>query len=134
MEHRAGFWIRFVALLIDSFILGIVQLIITFIFNAFLDPDTGDVITSIISLFITFAYFVWFQAKNNGQTFGKKLTGIRVANLDGEQVTIGKMALREIIGKTVSTLILLIGFLMAAGRQKRALHDYIGKTVVIRAE
>lgn len=134
MEHRAGFWIRFIALIIDSIILGIVQFVIQIVFNGFIDPEFSIVITSIVNLIIAILYFVWFQTNNNGQTLGKKVTGIRVTNLEGERVTIGKMVLREIVGKTISTLILFIGFLMAAGKQKRALHDYVAKTIVIRAE
>jgi uncharacterized RDD family membrane protein YckC len=138
MEHRAGFWIRFIALIIDSIILGVVQFVVQFVlsalFSGFIDPEMSLVVTSIINFILTFLYFVWFQTKNNGQTFGKKITGIRVTNLDGGRVTIGKMTLREIVGKTISTLILLIGFLMAAGKTKRALHDYIAKTIVTRAE
>ncbi len=134
MENRAGFWIRLVALIIDSIILGVVQFIITLVFGGLDDPTTETTLSSVISLILTFIYFVWFQSRNNGQTFGKKITGIRVANLDGGRVSIGMMALREIIGKTISAIILLIGFLMAAGKSKRALHDYIARTIVIRAE
>ncbi|RSK27666.1 RDD family protein [Bacillus sp. HMF5848] len=128
-QHRAGFWIRFIAFFIDSIILGIVQYIVGFII-----PVYDMTATSIISLIITFLYFVWFQSANNGQTLGKKITGIRVANLDGGRVSIGKMLLREMIGKILSSLILFIGYLIAAGKQKRALHDYIAQTIVIRAE
>ncbi|MBM7660165.1 putative RDD family membrane protein YckC [Bacillus mesophilus] len=134
MENRAGFWIRFVALIIDSLILGVIQFIISMLFVGLDDPEAGTMVTSVISLVLTIVYFVWFQAKNNGQTFGKKLTGIRVANVDGSRVSMGMMALRELIGKMISTLILFIGYLMAAGKSKRALHDYIAKTIVIRAE
>lgn len=133
MENRAGFWIRFVAFFIDSLILSILEWIISLIFGGSMNGDM-NVLTTLINLVLAIIYFVWFQTRNNGQTFGKKITGIRVAILDGGQVTFGKMALREIVGKTISTLILLIGFLLAAGRAKRALHDYIAGTIVIRTE
>ncbi|KEF38936.1 putative membrane protein/domain [Schinkia azotoformans MEV2011] len=133
MEHRAGFWIRFIALIIDTIILSIVQFVLSFLISGYSLTEM-NVLSSIINLILTFLYFVWLQVKFNGQTIGKKITGIRVANLEGERVTIGQMTLREIIGKLVSGFILLIGFLMAAGRSKRALHDYIAKTIVIRAE
>jgi uncharacterized RDD family membrane protein YckC len=134
MENRAGFWIRFIALILDSIILGVVQFVLSLVLGGFIDPETSIVVTTIMNLILTFIYFVWFQTKNNGQTFGKKVTRIRVANEDGGHVTIGRMTLREIVGKTVSTFILLIGFLMAAGKSKKALHDYIAKTIVVRAE
>lgn len=135
MENRAGFWIRAVAAIIDNIIIGVAQFVLSLIFGGGVDPEQGNpVLTGVISLVLVIVYFVWFQTKNNGQTLGKKILGIRVTNLDGERVSMGKMFLREIIGKTISGLILFIGYLMAIGKAKRALHDYIAKTIVIRAE
>ena len=133
MEYRAGFWIRLIAFIIDTIILSLVQFLLSFLILDYSLTEM-NVLTTVINIILTFLYFVLLQVKFNGQTLGKKITGIRVANLDGGRVSIGKMALREIIGKLVSSLILLIGFLMAAGMSKRALHDYMAKTIVIRAE
>jgi uncharacterized RDD family membrane protein YckC len=134
LNNRAGFWIRFVATLIDGLIIGVIQFVLSFILGDIMDPETNMGASTVINLILTIIYFVWFQTYNNGQTFGKKITGIRVANLDGGKVSFGMMFIREIIGKTISALILLIGFLMAAGKSKRALHDRIAKTIVIRTE
>lgn len=135
MEHRAGFWIRAVAAIIDSIIIGIAQFVLSLIFGGGFDPERADNgVTWIISTVLILVYYVWFQTRNNGQTFGKKVTGIKVTNLDGERVTMGRMFLREVIGKIISSLILFIGYLMALGKSKRALHDYIAKTIVIRTE
>lgn len=132
---RAGFWIRFVAMIIDGIIIGIAQFVLSLIFGGGFDPEfTNTGLGLIISLLLVLIYYVWFQTKNNGQTLGKKITGIRVAEIDGDQVTIGKMFLREVIGKFLSALIFFIGYLIAAGKSKRALHDYLAKTIVIRAE
>lgn len=133
MEYRAGFWIRLIAFIIDTIILSLVQFVLSFLIRDYSLTEM-NVLTTVINIILTFLYFVLLQVKFNGQTLGKKITGIRVANLDGGRVSIGKMALREIVGKFVSSLILLIGFLMAAGKSKRALHDYMAKTIVIRAE
>ncbi|QOY34915.1 RDD family protein [Anaerobacillus isosaccharinicus] len=133
--ERAGFWIRFVAMFIDGIIIGIIQFALSAIIGGGFDPETANTgLDILISFLLIFVYYVWFQSKNHGQTFGKKITGIRVTTIDGEPVTIGKMFLREIIGKAISTFILFIGYLMAAGKAKRALHDYLAKTIVIRVE
>lgn len=126
-ERRAGFWIRFVAYLIDGVILGIVQGILMAIFGA------QSLTTTILSIIISLLYLIWYQSRN-GQTLGKKLMGIKVIKVTGAPVTIGTLLLREIIGKAISALILFIGYLMAAGPKKRALHDYIASTVVIKVE
>jgi len=128
MENRAGFWIRLLALIIDGIIIGIAQYVLSIIFGLFTEMNFW--FTWTINLVLI--YYVWFQTINKGQTFGKRITNIRVTYLDGGSVSLGSMALREIFGKAISSLILFIGYLMAAGKNKRALHDYIAKTIVIK--
>ena len=64
-----------------------------------------------------------------GRTLGKAALGIRVVGPDGTPPGIGRTIVRETVGKFLSG-IFWIGFLMAAGRQKRALHDRISGTKV----
>lgn len=134
MEHRAGFWIRFVAFVIDGIIISVIQFLLSLIFGDLMDVETNPGSSSFINLILTIIYFGWFQTYLRGQTLGKKITGIRVTTVDGSKVKLGRMLLREIIGKTVSALILLIGFFMAAGKSKRALHDRMAGTIVVRTE
>jgi uncharacterized RDD family membrane protein YckC len=134
MEHRAGFWIRFVAFVIDGIIISVIQFLVSLIFGDLMDVETNPGSSSFINLILTIIYFGWLQTYLKGQTLGKKITGIRVTRLDGSEVKLGRMLLREIIGKTVSALILLIGFFMAAGKAKRALHDRMAGTIVVRTE
>ncbi|MDC3418002.1 RDD family protein [Aquibacillus salsiterrae] len=130
--EKAGFWIRAIALIIDSILVGILDWIISAVFGANNDPN--QLVSIIISLVIAIGYYVWFQSFNNGQTFGKKIMGIRVTKLDGERVGFGNMFLREIIGKFLSALTLFIGYIIAASPKKRALHDYVAGTMVVRTE
>jgi uncharacterized RDD family membrane protein YckC len=134
MEHRAGFWLRFVAFVIDGIIISVIQFLLSMIFGDLMDVETNPGSSSFINLILTIIYFGCFQTYLRGQTLGKKITGIRVTRLDGSKVNLGRMLLREIIGKTVSALILLIGFFMAAGKTKRALHDRMADTIVVRTE
>lgn len=129
MEIRAGFWTRFVAFVIDGIIIGVISLIIGLIFGRSLN----GVLSIVISLILSLIYYVWYQSLN-GQTLGKRIMGIKVIKENGNQVHMGTMFLREIIGKFCSGVILYIGYIMAAGRKKRALHDYIAGTIVIRTE
>jgi uncharacterized RDD family membrane protein YckC len=70
--------------------------------------------------------------KAYGQTYGKKWLGIKVVRIDGKPLTYWGVFLREVLGKFASTLILGIGFFMAAFRKdKRALHDLAAKTIVV---
>ncbi|WP_100407665.1 RDD family protein [Bacillus solitudinis] len=133
--ERVGFWIRAVAMIIDGIFLGILQMIISFIFGGGFNLEGANTgLPLILSIIVSILYYVWFQTIYNGQTIGKKILGIRVATLHGERVKMGRMFVREVLGKLLSYLILFVGFLMAAGKSKRALHDYVAKTIVIRAE
>ncbi|HEY5639440.1 MAG TPA: RDD family protein, partial [Dehalococcoidia bacterium] len=69
-----------------------------------------------------------------GATPGKMLMKLKVVDEHGDQVKIDKAILRY-VGYWVSTLTLLIGYLMIAFRKdKRGLHDLIAGTRVIRTE
>jgi uncharacterized RDD family membrane protein YckC len=150
--ERAGFGIRLGAYILDSIILGILSWIISFVVGIaglrvtqppVVDPATGMPMFSpeywrtmsvslLINLVIWFIYYVVISVLMNGQTIGKKLTRIRIVRLNGERVSWARMFVREFFGKLISTIILFIGFLMALGSSRRALHDYIAGTVVVR--
>jgi uncharacterized RDD family membrane protein YckC len=67
-----------------------------------------------------------------GATLGKMAVGIRVVKSDGSRVGYGR-AFGRYFAKIVSLLTLLIGYIMAGfDSQKRALHDYICDTRVIK--
>ena len=119
----AGFWIRFVAWLIDAIILTIPNIII------------GLVVESPGSILLQFAigivYTIGFWTAE-GATPGKMAMGLRITTVQGEPVDFGKAVLRY-IGYFVSGITLGIGYLMIAfTREKRGLHDLIAGTVVIK--
>lgn len=138
---KAGFWIRFVASMIDGLILGAVQFIIGLVLGfaggSVSDFDMGGAvvmltITWLCSMAVSITYYVFFTGYN-GQTPGKMALRIQVVRTDGTPMNYGRAFLREIIGKFVSALILGVGYLMAAfDRDKQALHDRIAGTYVIR--
>jgi uncharacterized RDD family membrane protein YckC len=67
-----------------------------------------------------------------GQTVGKMLLRVRVVQVDGAPISLGQSLLR-FIGYFVSYLTLLLGYLLAGFRSdKRALHDLIAGTRVVR--
>ena len=69
-----------------------------------------------------------------GQTLGKMALGIVVVNGQGEVQGIGRAALREIVGKFVSAIVILLGFFWIGwDKEKRGWHDHISGTYVVRA-
>jgi len=126
--NYAGFWIRFVAALLDSVIIVALSVIVATVFAVIKLAVVG----SLAQLVLTIGYYVWFQSRT-GQTMGKKVMKIKVVNTAGVTPSLGTFALREILGKLASGLILGIGYLMVAwDSKKQGLHDKIASTYVVR--
>lgn len=126
--NYAGFWIRFAAALLDSVIILALSMIVATIFAVMKLGAVG----SLAQLVLAISYYVWFQSRS-GQTLGKKVMKIKVVNAVGVIPSLGTFALREIVGKLVSGLILGIGYLMVAwDSKKQGLHDKIAGTYVVR--
>jgi uncharacterized RDD family membrane protein YckC len=126
-----GFWIRFVAAIIDAVILGVVSAI-------FLLPTILDLLwhplVNFFWLFAPWLYF-WLFTGLKGQTPGKMTVGIKVVDARGEKPGLGVAALREILGKLISSLIFCLGYLLIAiDKEKRGFHDDIASTHVVKVE
>ena len=145
-----GFWIRFLAVIIDSIILMVAGSILQFAFlGKFLQrltpPTPGtppqEFVAAMLgvmgaSMAINFlvdgAYQTLFIGLI-GATPGKLALGLKVVRPDGSPVGLGRAAGR-FLGKLLSYMILAIGYIIAAfDSEKRALHDMICDTRVIRA-
>jgi len=127
-----GFWIRFVTVLIDALIVGFVfGMPFRFVGGS---PRTVAIFGAIGGLIFFGAYFTYFILMTGwrGQTVGKMAMRLRVVNQDLTPVDYGTSAARE-FSKILSAIILYIGFIMAGfDAQKRALHDRIAKTYVVK--
>ncbi len=139
--HYAGFWIRFVAYLIDALIVGFASVAVQAILLPGLRLSTrsslgaGAIalvgIAYIVGVAIAAAYEGLFVYKF-GATPGKMVLGLRVVRPDGGPVSLGR-AIGRYFAKLLSAIILLIGFIMAGfDREKRGLHDILVDTRVIK--
>ena len=140
----AGFWIRFVAYLIDSIIISVLMGIIwvptTFLTMRSAMSEGGPGPLAAILPFLAFlltmtaslGYVLWFWA-NRGATPGKKMMGLKIVREDGEEPLGWGTAFMRLVGYMVSGFILYIGFLMIAfNPDKMGLHDKIAKTRVLK--
>lgn len=142
----AGFWIRFLARLIDGAILGIAGLILRLPLMIMLGIGMGlgrplgmmsavGAVTGVallVNLALGMAYEVYFVS-TRGATPGKMALGLKIIRADGSSVPPG-LALGRYFAQWISGLTLLIGYIMAGlDSQKRALHDRICETRVIYA-
>jgi uncharacterized RDD family membrane protein YckC len=143
-RRYAGFWIRFVALIIDGIILGVVNFIVTIPFGiltagAALSGDPTTLISAglgllgmrlLIGAALNLAYSVYFIS-TRGATPGKMVLNLKVIRSDGSPVSAGRAAGRY-FAQVLSGMILFIGYIIAAfDSEKRALHDHLADTRVI---
>ena len=139
MEY-AGFWRRAVAAIIDLFLLGFLQAIIMVAVIAGMtfgesSEQTAVILTVALNLAIFVAMWLYFALMESSKlqaTIGKMIIGVVVSDLDGNRISFGHASGRY-FSKAVSTVILMIGYMMAGwtGR-KQALHDIMAKCLVIR--
>ncbi len=82
-----------------------------------------------------FVYFIYWPAKHNGQTFGKKLMGIRVVTEMGEVPRLWTFVIRYTIQVALAQLVGVFQYIVIFfDPQRRAIHDMIVKTFVIELE
>lgn len=104
--------------------------------DVLIDPKSRSEISRPSLSFITaMAYFLLMAVCEGlllgGASIGKLLFGLRVRSVTGEPVTLGRALVRN-VGKILSTVTLLVGFLMVLWtRQRQALHDMLAECVVV---
>lgn len=151
----AGFWLRFVAAIIDGLILLAVRKILFLPFGirtgmgmgmggifrggrqpqdlSALMPMLGLMFRiAIISALIQWLYFSLMESSVWQATLGKKALGLTVTDPEGRRISFGR-ATGRYFAKILSTLTIGIGYLMAGfTAKKQALHDMIAGTLVLR--
>jgi uncharacterized RDD family membrane protein YckC len=133
----AGFWIRAAAAFVDFGVLCLVQVSFGYVGALAVGPDVATV-PAFLPLVWTFTvlfavlYTTVLHARVAGQTLGKMLVGVRVMGVDGSLLSFGAALLR-FIGYFASLGTLGLGFIMAGlRRDKRALHDLLAGSRVVR--
>jgi uncharacterized RDD family membrane protein YckC len=151
----AGFWLRVVAHLVDSFIIGFAMLCVMvplfFLMGgvglfATLShqgdhPDPGEAVAfaTLICALVAVAilgqwlYFAYLESGQKQATWGKQIFGLYVTDLAGNRITFGRASGR-FFAKIISGLIpFFLGYIMAAFTERRqALHDMIASCLVLR--
>jgi uncharacterized RDD family membrane protein YckC len=127
----AGFWIRFGAKFIDGIILGIVGFALGSVGGS-IGGRGAAVPIKFLSNAIGIIYVTYFLGKF-GATPGKMACGLKVVRSDNEKITYAR-ACGRFFAEILSSIILCIGYIIAAfDEEKRALHDRICDTRVIKA-
>jgi len=142
----AGFWMRVAAKMIDGLAIGLPLSVpyllayMKFISITTLpepDPDEvkfwlGIVGVAYIFIFVGQIFYVTWMVGKFKATLGKMALGIQVVNADGSRVSYLK-AFGRYWGEVVSYIIMGIGYILVAfDDEKRALHDHICATRVVK--
>jgi uncharacterized RDD family membrane protein YckC len=81
---------------------------------------------------ISLVYYIVFTGLR-GQTPGKMVMRIQVVDANGNIPSWTQVIMRELIGKLISGVVLLLGYFWVVwDARKRGWHDYIGGTFVVR--
>ena len=124
--HYGGFWIRFLATILDFLILGIPAFLVQ-MGMVFATGISSLVYIVELGVIVLTVYLDGIK----GGTPGKLILGLRIVNDKGNYIGI-PMAILRYIGKIVSGIILGIGYIMIAFTEKKqGLHDKIAKTYVV---
>jgi len=121
----AGFWIRFVAIVIDVVILTVASAVAAVgTFGA----------AAAVSFVGPWLYEALMLSSEWQATVGKRVMSIVVTGVDGSRISFGRATGRH-FAKYISAFLLCIGFIMAAFTEKKqALHDMIAETLVVKRE
>lgn len=139
----AGFWLRLVAMVIDSVVIGVIIWLFVGLWPLVLGrgwmgaaTDAGDAGTIywasliLIPVLIIAAYFIVFWHWR-GQTPGMQVMRITVIRFNGDPVSWGSAVMR-FLGYIISTAVLLIGFFWVAyDARRQGWHDKLAETYVI---
>jgi uncharacterized RDD family membrane protein YckC len=152
----AGFWLRFVAHLIDGFIISLLMLVLIVpvfflmggvaFFSSFphepgdhFDPAQMGALFSLIGILVgvsvlgQWLYYAYLESGEKQATWGKQILSLYVTDLAGNRISFGRASGR-FFAKIISGLIPLgIGYIMAGfTERKQALHDMIASCLVLR--
>ncbi|MBD3420645.1 MAG: DUF4339 domain-containing protein [Chitinivibrionales bacterium] len=133
-----GFWQRFWAKILDAIILWVVNMVLSLV-NIFIFMRGGESTFSLAGTLITWALQIMISAGyatyfvgSRGATPGKMALNLKVVTANGDSVSYGR-ALARYFAEIVSGMTLGIGYIIAAfDTEKKALHDIICKTRVVK--
>lgn len=152
----AGFWLRFVAYIIDTIIIYSLQFFIfapvfgwlgisfatrSTDFENLSDAEAMGIIgamaavssaTLILTSVIALLYWTMMESSKYQATVGKLALGLRVTDMDGKSLDFAKALVRNLC-KILSAMIMGLGYIIAGFTEKKqGLHDIIASTLVVK--
>ena len=145
-QQYGGFWIRFVASIIDGAVMNIViiPVFVALFFGYFAThhpqpgqpPDAGFfVLIGLVWILVVVGIWLYdalMTSSSKQGTLGKMVMRLKVTDMNGGRISFGRATGRH-FAKAFLSGILAIGFIMAGFTdRKQALHDMLAGTLVVR--
>jgi uncharacterized RDD family membrane protein YckC len=140
----AGFWLRFVAYLIDYALTYAVGFVVGFGIGFAIAAAAGPngnannvqlvvtLVSGLVGMIISWLYWALMESSEKQATLGKMALGLKVTDLAGNRISFGRASGR-FFAKILSGLLLCIGYIMVAFTDKKqGLHDQIASTLVVK--
>jgi uncharacterized RDD family membrane protein YckC len=133
----AGFWLRLAAYLLDSTLLALVLTFAVLVYEAFQHDDLDGILVvavkvGAVATWVAWAYYALMESSPAQATLGKIAVGIYVSDKNGDPITFLRASWRY-WAKLLSTWTFMVGWLLAAVTpEKRALHDMLAGTLVLK--
>lgn len=141
----AGFWLRAIAYVVDCLLLGFVAGITILQpllrhagvaqenpWTLFRDTSRQVLAINLLMVMVSWLYWALLESSPWQATIGKRLLGLYVTDMQGNRITFARASGRY-FGKIVSSVTLMIGYLMAGFTEKKqALHDMMASCLVLK--
>ena len=108
--------------------------------NGAISPLGTAMLALMVGAFLAYGIYQLVMLHRHGQTFGKKLMGVRIVRTDGSRAGLGRIFWLRYFVPGVIGNIPLLGILFALadplfifGEEKRCLHDLFADTIVVNA-
>ena len=132
-----GIGARFVAILLDSIIMGVAGGVLGAVLGVVLflvgvPIEIMPIFTFPSGILLSIVYYGGMVSSESQATLGKMAMGLKITDLHGRRISFGRAVGRE-FAKFFSAFTLMIGYLMAFFTERRqTLHDKIAGTLVVR--
>lgn len=134
-QYFASFDQRLMATVIDHFLVFAVYVVLILISFIFIEPNQRIIyaLLPLPSIFIVkIIYGIFAEASAKQATLGKSLMAIKVGDMHGERISVGKSFFRN-FAKLFSTIPLFFGYLYCfLNKKNQCWHDIAAETLVVK--
>jgi uncharacterized RDD family membrane protein YckC len=127
---------RTVQYIIDAIIYYAIAGVISWVLNR----GTGGVhaflvfVIAVLDVALYLVYWAGIPYRQNGQTLGMRVMGIRIISADGGRASYLQLAVRSVLLVVFGALALIVGIIvMLSSRYRQRTGDHMAKTMVVKA-